>query len=97
MSNKVSYWVSAAGVCVFSLLPYVSDRLFAYSNRVDFYDVAFAVGWGVSLAVNVYYAPLAGIKRWWLALSAPVALFRVAEVLLMIVFFIYWRLSGRGL
>jgi hypothetical protein len=59
--------------------------------------VIFALGWGASLAANVYYAGLIGTRWWWLALSAPVALFRVAEFLLMLVFFMYWRLSGRGL
>lgn len=97
MSNKSAYWVSAIAVGAFSVLPYVSARVFPYSRYVDLYNLGFAVLWAFSLLSTIHFAKILGIGRWWFALSAPVALFRVGEFILTMLFFLYWRISGKGL
>jgi len=89
--------MSAIAVCLFSVLPYVSARLLTYSRYVDLYNLGFAVMWAFSLFGTVHFAKSSGIGRWWFALSAPVALFRVGEFIFAMLFFLYWRLSGQEL
>lgn len=46
---------------------------------------------------TIHFARALGIGRWWFALSAPLALFRVGELTLSMLFFLYWKFTGQGL
>lgn len=95
MRPAAGYILSGVFVLAFTVLPYVFPR--AYSADRDTYYFAFAIGWLISITGTVHFASRVPVKRWWFALSTPVALFRVGESILLMLFFLYWRLTGQGL
>ena len=87
---SIAYWASVVLACVLAVLPYSWGWL---DHRVDVValDVVCACSWVACFVTTVCLARIVGRGRWWLAVTAPVALFPALEFLLMLVF---WKLLG---
>lgn len=91
MRNKVAYWTCTALACICAVLPYYWTQLFGYGANIVTLEFALAVLWLTFFSATVYFAKELGWGRWWVALTAPLALFRAAESLLI---FAIWKVRG---
>ena len=90
-SLEIGYWGCTAFACVCAVLPYSWVWLFGYRPDIVVIDFVSAGLWIVFFGATVYFANAIGRGRWWVALTAPFALFHAIEFILMLVF---WKLFG---
>ncbi len=89
--SRIIYLVCAAIAMTFAVLPLFWGRLFGYSIDIVIADLVFAALWAISFAGTVYFGKSSGYGRWWLALTAPIALYRIGWLIFAM---IAWALHG---
>jgi hypothetical protein len=73
---ELAYWTCAAGACVCAILPFISELLIGFVPKL----IVVLVGpplWLVCFRASAYFARSVGRRTWWVALTAPFALYYV--------------------
>lgn len=87
----MAYFVTAALTLASALLPHVWNRLVTYRWSSVIGDLVSAVIWTFAFCATAFLANASGWKRWWLAFTAPLALF---PALRTISAFLVWKSWG---
>jgi hypothetical protein len=87
-----SYWTAVVLLFATSCLPYIWSRVTVYKLSSVVGDFVSAALWLiVFLFILLTFTEYRGLRRWWPAITAPIALFPAARTIFT---FIVWKLHG---
>jgi hypothetical protein len=92
LRRRTFYWIAVTLLFMAAILPYVWNRLVGYKVSSIVGDFGSAVLWLiVLLVILLQFTEYRGLRRWWPALTAPIALFPAATTVFT---FVVWKLRG---